>query len=121
MIPRATQSGPGAHRAIVSDITQEPVATHVLHVPGMGDVLVHHAQAVDVATIEADDGGERIAVLFAQEPCNCGCNARGRGLVLTPDPASARRIAAQMVTIADRIEAKAASQAAAAFAKARGR
>lgn len=118
---RGTMTGPGAGDPHYSGIDQEPIPSHVQWVPGLGDVLFHHACAVNVATISVEGGDDRIALILAQEGCKCGCGARGRGLLLTPDAEGARRIAAQLIERATRMELAAGDLVIAAIAKARAK
>ncbi len=118
---RGTMNGRGAGKAhYYSGVTQLAIPSHVQNIPGLGDVLFHHAIAVNVATISADGGATRIALILAQEGCTCGCGAPGRGLLLTPDAEGARRIAAQLIARADAMERDADALATAALARARG-
>jgi hypothetical protein len=117
---RATASGPGVDRANYSGIDQEPIPSHVRHIPGLGDVLFHHAEAVNVATVTVEDSFKRIALILAKEGCQCGCGARGRGLILTPDVRGARTIASQLNAMADKVEKEAIELACATIARLRG-
>ena len=118
---RATMGGAGADEPHYNGFGQTPIPSHVQHVPGLGDVLFHHAEAVNVVTISVEGGDERIALVLAQEGCKCGCGARGRGLLLTPDPEGARMIAARLIARADAMELAAGSLVVEALARARGK
>lgn len=120
-VPRASATGPGATSFTVLSSDQVQIPTHVQHVPGCGDVLFHHAQAVNVSSVSMNDGAERIALVLAQPGCQCGCGGRGRGLLLTPDAEGARVIARWLVEAAERQEREAATAAAIALRKAAGR
>lgn len=119
-LPRFEVSGPGADKSVVVG-TQRMLPSHMVAVPGVGDVLFHHATAVCVSEILIDDMAPRIAIQIATPGCRCGCGASGRGLVLTPGPDEARLIARQLVDVAEKHEAAAAAQATAAISKARGK
>lgn len=118
--PRATVTGPGAGKHIVVD-QQETIPPHVVAVPRLGNVLFYHATAATVAEISVNDGAQRIAIQLATPGCGFGCGASGRGMLLTPGAEEARLIAGQLLALADEHEATAATQAAAAIAKAAGR
>jgi hypothetical protein len=90
---------------------QMPIPSHVLNVPECGDVVFHHAEAINVGTIEVGDSASRLVIMLAQSACGCGCGARGRGLLLTPPPEDARAIAHSLLKLADEYEADAATAA----------
>lgn len=118
--PRATVSGEGAMKShFVGD--QVTIPPHVVPVPGLGDVLFYHATSVCVAEIALNEGPHRIALQLAMPGCKCGCGSRGRGLFLTPGPEEARLVAEQLIKFAERYEAKAQDEAAAALRKAAGK
>lgn len=120
--PRVNVSvtGPGADKHLIVD-QQVMIPSHVVPVPGLGDVLFHHATGCNIAEISINDGAQRIAVMLAMPGCGCGCGASGRGLFLTPGAAEARIIAQQLIDIADRQERDAAQAAGDAIRKASGR
>lgn len=98
--PRARVTGPGATSAVqLAD--QQQIPSHVFHVPGVGDVVFHHAQGSNVGEIIVDHGAPRISLMLVTPGCDCGCGARGRGLFLTPDADEARRIAKRLIAAAD--------------------
>lgn len=118
--PRAEMTGGGATRFVVVD-EQEAIPSHVAAVPGIGDVLFHHAMACNIAEISVNHGADRIVLMLATRGCTCGCGSRGRGLLLTPGAEEARIIAAQLIDLADRHEAEAKAAATAALRKAAGK
>ncbi|WEK43622.1 MAG: hypothetical protein P0Y64_01970 [Candidatus Sphingomonas colombiensis] len=118
--PRATVSGAGANRSrVIGEQTRIP--SHVVVIPGIGDVLFHHALAANVSEITVGDSDNRIALQIADAGYKCGCGARGRGMILTPGPEEARLIAERLVQIAEQYEARAAAQASAAIREAAGK
>lgn len=121
--PRASVGGAGAEASIFLG-EQKPIPSHVAAIPGLGDVLFHHAIAStvsEISVVSAKGCDDRIALQLATAPCDCGCGARGRGLLLTPGAEEARMIARQLVEMAEKYEAIAAAAAGAAFARAAGR
>jgi hypothetical protein len=101
-------------------IVQRSIASHRVDLPGVGPVVMHHADGVNVGSIELDEGAPRLMIQLVHRPCGCGCGHPGLGLLLTPSVEHAREIGEALILLAGEQEQAAAAQAAAALRRAGG-
>lgn len=80
-------------------------------------VMVNDGQGIDVGDVEFG-GGRAVYVTVLRLPDKL---PHGMALVYTMNPEEARRLAASLIAKADKLEAEAATQAAAALARAAGK